>query len=52
MVKILGENNKISDTAIIHDDVIIGNNNFIGDNVIIYPNTTIGNNNKIFKLKI
>ena len=48
MVKILGENNKISDTAIIHDDVIIGNNNFIGDNVIIYPNTTIGNNNKIF----
>jgi len=48
MVKSVGENNNISNSAIIHDGVIIGDNNFIGDNVIIYPNTIIGNNNKIF----
>lgn len=46
---IIGVNNKISDSAIIHKNVCIGDNNFIGDNVIIYPNTTIGNNNNIFK---
>lgn len=44
-----GINNKISDSAIIHNNVCIGDNNFIGDNVIIYPNTIIGNNNNIFK---
>lgn len=45
---IIGENNRISNSAIIHNNVTIGDNNFIGDNVIIYPNTTIGNNNNIF----
>lgn len=45
---VIGKNNKISPTAIIHNDVVIGDNNFIGDNVIIYPNTTIGNSNNIF----
>lgn len=45
---IIGKNNKISTTAVIHNNVIIGDNNFIGDNVVIYPNTTIGNNNNIF----
>ena len=48
MVNNIGQNNIISSTAIIHNDVIIGDNNFIGDNVIIYPNTTIGNNNQFF----
>jgi UDP-N-acetylglucosamine acyltransferase len=48
MSKKIGNNNTISTTAIIHDDVEIGDNNFIGDNVIIYPNTKIGNNNQIF----
>ena len=45
---IIGKNNKISNSAIIHNNVTIGDNNFIGDNVIIYTNTTIGNNNNIF----
>lgn len=45
---IIGKNNKISATAVIHKNVIIGDDNFIGDNVVIYPNTTIGNNNNIF----
>jgi UDP-N-acetylglucosamine acyltransferase len=48
MVKNIGQNNIISSSAIIHDDIEIGDNNFIGDNVIIYPNTTIGNNNQFF----
>ena len=45
---IIGKNNKISKSVIIHKNVSIGDNNFIGDNVIIYPNTIIGNNNNIF----
>jgi len=48
MNKVIGKNNKISDSAIIYNDVVIGDNNFIGDNVVIYPNTIIGNNNNIF----
>jgi acyl-[acyl carrier protein]--UDP-N-acetylglucosamine O-acyltransferase len=44
----IGLNNNISQSVILHDNVVIGDNNFIGDNVIIYPNTIIGNNNKIF----
>jgi UDP-N-acetylglucosamine acyltransferase len=48
MIKRFGQNNIISNSAIIHEGVIIGDNNFIGENVIIYPNTIIGNNNKIF----
>jgi len=43
----IGENNFISDKAIIHDNVIIGNNNNIYDNVVIHQNTEIGNNNNI-----
>ena len=45
---ILGKNNTISSTSIIHDNVVIGDNNYIGDNVVILPNTVIGNNNNIF----
>ena len=44
----IGDNNNISKSCIIHENVLIGNDNFIGDNVIIYPNTIIGNNNNIF----
>jgi len=52
MVKEVGNNNIISATAVIHDNVIIGDNNYIGDNVVIYPNTTIGNNNRIFNCNV
>jgi UDP-N-acetylglucosamine acyltransferase len=45
---IIGKNNRISETAIIHNNVVIGDNNFIGDNVTILPNTVIGNNNNFF----
>ena len=45
---IIGKNNRISESAHIHNNVIIGDNNFIGDNVIILPNTVIGNDNHIF----
>jgi UDP-N-acetylglucosamine acyltransferase len=45
---IIGKNNKIANSVIIHNNVIIGDNNFIGENVVIYPNTVIGNNNHIF----
>jgi UDP-N-acetylglucosamine acyltransferase len=48
MNKIIGKNNNISESAIIHNNVVIGDNNYIGDNVVILPNTIIGNNNKIF----
>ena len=44
----IGKNNRISETAIIHKNVVIGDNNFIGDNVIILPNTVIGNSNHFF----
>ena len=48
MNRIIGKNNNISSSAIIHDNVTIGDNNYIGDNVVIYPNTIIGSNNHIF----
>jgi UDP-N-acetylglucosamine acyltransferase len=48
MNTIIGINNNISKSAIIHNNVIIGDNNYIGDNVVIYENTIIGNNNNIF----
>lgn len=45
---IIGKNNEIANSVIIHENVTIGDNNFIGENVVIYPNTVIGNNNNIF----
>lgn len=48
MNKIIGKNNTISESAVIHNDVAIGDNNFIGDNVVILPKTIIGNNNNFF----
>jgi UDP-N-acetylglucosamine acyltransferase len=49
---IIGKNNYISPTAIIHDNVKIGNNNKIYNEVVIYPNTVIGDNNIIFNNNI
>jgi len=48
----IGKNNKIADSAIIHDNVTIGTNNVIHDGVIIYPNVKIGDNNIIFPRNI
>jgi len=49
---IIGKNNYISRTAIIHENVKIGDNNKIYNNVVIYPNTVIGDNNNIFNNNI
>ena len=48
----IGKNNKIADSAIIHDNVTIGNNNKIYYGVILYPNVKIGDNNIIFPRNI
>lgn len=45
---VIGRNNRIAKSAIIHDGAIIGDNNFIGENVVIYPGVIIGSGNQIY----